>query len=289
MRTAEEQYLALCRRILNEGVWVKNQRTGKRCLTVINADFEYDAANNKFPLLTTRKAFWRQAIGEMLGYLRGYDNAQQFASIGCNTWFSNANETADWLKSPFRKGKDDIGRAYGVQLRGWRNPEGEPVDQFEKVLTVLSKGNDNRRLIMTFHNPGELDRAALDACMHTHHFSVLDQTLFLTSYQRSVDVPLGLAFNMPQTVFLLRVVAQITGLIPGKVFHKLVNCHIYEDQIDLMRVQIERSPYPEPTFHISEKIKGLSDLESWVDPRESTHFWIEGYEHHPHIDYPFSA
>lgn len=288
MKTAEEQYLALCRRILDEGVMIKNERTGKGCLTVINADFEYDASQGKFPLVTTRKAHWRSAVAEMLGYLRGYDNAQQFAAIGCNTWFANANETPAWLDNPHRKGTDDIGRAYGVQLRDWRNPEGEPIDQLKKVVDVLSTGYDNRRLIMTFHNPGELDRAALDACMHTHHFSVLGNTLFLTSYQRSIDVPLGLVFNMPQTVFLLRIVAQITGLKAGKVFHKLVNCHVYEDQIELMREQVQRQPLEEPTFHINEDIKSLKDLETWVDPRSEKDFWVEGYNHHPAIKYPFA-
>lgn len=288
MKAAEDQYLALCRRILDEGVMVKNERTGKGCLTVINADFEYDASQGKFPLVTTRKAYWRSAIAEMLGYLRGYDNAQQFAAIGCNTWFSNANETPAWLDNPHRKGPDDIGRAYGVQLRDWRNPEGKPIDQLKKVVDVLATGYDNRRLIMTFHNPGELDRAALDACMHTHHFSVLGDTLFLTSYQRSIDVPLGLVFNMPQTVFLLRVMAQITGLKAGKVFHKLVNCHLYDDQIELMREQVQRQPFEEPTLHINESIKSLQDLETWVDPQSKTDFWVEGYNHHPAIKYPFA-
>ncbi|MDX2447049.1 MAG: thymidylate synthase, partial [Desulfobacterales bacterium] len=64
-------YLELCRRVINEGVWVKNARTGKRCLTVINADFEYDVNGGHLPVLTTKKLFWKPAIAEMLGYLRG--------------------------------------------------------------------------------------------------------------------------------------------------------------------------------------------------------------------------
>ncbi len=57
-----KQYLDLCRRIVNEGEWVANERTGKRCLTVINADLEYDVANNQFPLITTRKAIGKQRL-----------------------------------------------------------------------------------------------------------------------------------------------------------------------------------------------------------------------------------
>ena len=100
-----KQYLELSRRIIEEGVWVENERTGKRCLTVINADLTYNVDKNEFPLVTTRKSFWKAAIAELLGYLRGYDNAADFRAIGCNTWNANANDNQDWLKNPHRKGE----------------------------------------------------------------------------------------------------------------------------------------------------------------------------------------
>ncbi|MGP1953536.1 MAG: thymidylate synthase, partial [Arsenophonus sp. NC-QC1-MAG3] len=109
-----KQYLDLCHRIIDEGQWVENKRTGVRCLTIINADFEYDVANNQFPLITTRKSFYKVAIAELLGYLRGYSNSAQFRDIGCNTWNANANENQLWLNNPNRKGEDDMGRVYGV-------------------------------------------------------------------------------------------------------------------------------------------------------------------------------
>ena len=122
-----KQYLDLCRRIVNEGEWVANERTGKRCLTVINADLEYDVANNQFPLITTRKSYWKAAIAEFLGYIRGYDNAADFRKLGTKTWDANANENAAWLANPHRKGTDDMGRVYGVQGRAWRKPNGETI------------------------------------------------------------------------------------------------------------------------------------------------------------------
>ena len=76
-----KKYLELCNRVIDEGVWVKNERTGKRCLTVINADFEYDVSDHRLPVLTTKKLFWKPAIAEMLGYLRGYTSAAQFRDI----------------------------------------------------------------------------------------------------------------------------------------------------------------------------------------------------------------
>lgn len=285
--SGEEQYLALCRRILSVGKMVHNARTGKNCLTAINADFEYDASAGELPLITTRKSYWRQAIAEMLGYLRGYDSAAQFRALGCKTWDANANENERWLANPHRRGVDHLGNIYGVQGRRWKNPEGKEIDQFKKIIDNLSRGVDDRFEIMTFINPGEADRGCLNPCMHTHHFSLLDGVLYLTSFQRSIDVPLGLNFNMVQTVWLLRVVAQITGHQPGKVFHKLVNCHLYEDQIELMRdTQLARKPFKPPQLTISSKIKTLEDLETWVTTDD---FSVEGYQCHPAIQYPFSV
>ena len=282
-----KQYLALCQRIVDEGVWIENERTGKRCLTVINADLTYDVANNQFPLITTRKSFWKAAIAELLGYLRGYDNAAQFRAIGCNTWNANANDNQAWLNNPHRKGEDDMGRVYGVQGRRWQKPDGTPIDQLKKIVDDLTKGIDDRGEILTFYNPGEFDMGCLRPCMHTHTFSLLGDTLYLTSYQRSCDVPLGLNFNQVQVFTLLALMAQITGHKAGQAYHKIINAHIYEDQLELMRdVQLKREPFASPQLKINPKIKSLEDLETWVTLDD---FEVIGYEYHDAIQYPFSV
>jgi len=282
-----EQYLALCRRIINDGVWVENQRTGKRCLTIINADLTYDVANNQFPLVTTRKSYWKSAIAEMLGYIRGYDNAADFRKLGTPTWDANANLNTAWLNNSHRKGEDDMGRVYGVQGRAWRTPEGRVIDQLQKLVDNLKQGNDDRGEILTFYNPGEFHLGCLRPCMHTHNFSLLGDTLYLTSYQRSCDVPLGLNFNQCQVFFLLQIVAQITGHQPGLAYHKIVNAHIYEDQLELMRdVQLQREPFPSPQLRVNPKIKSLRDLETWVTLDD---FAVDGYQCHDPIAYPFAV
>ena len=282
-----KQYLALSQRIIDQGSWVENKRTGKKCLTVVNADLSYDVANNQFPIITTRKSFWKAAIAELLGYLRGYDNAADFRKLGTKSWDANANENEDWLSNPARKGKDDMGRVYGVQGRSWRKPDGSGLDQLRKVVDNLSNGVDDRSEILTFYNPGEFDLGCLRPCMHTHTFSLLENTLHLTSYQRSCDVPLGLNFNQIQVFTLLALMAQITGKAPGIAYHKIVNAHIYEDQLDLMRtVQLKREPFELPQLHINFDIKALEDIESWVTLDD---FIVEGYRHHDPIVYPFSV
>lgn len=282
-----KQYLELCQRIVDDGVWVENERTGKRCLTVINADLEYDVANNRFPLVTTRKSFYKAAIAEFLGYIRGYDNAADFRRLGAKTWDANANDNQAWLNNPHRKGPDDMGRVYGVQGRSWAKPEGGRVDQLGKIVDNLSRGIDDRGEILSFYNPGEFDLGCLRPCMHTHTFSLLGDSLYLTSYQRSCDVPLGLNFNQVQVYFFLAIMAQITGHKAGKAYHKIVNAHIYEDQLELMRdVQLKREPYPSPKLIINPDIKSLNDLETWVTVDD---FQVEGYQHHERIAYPFSV
>ncbi|EOV8086676.1 thymidylate synthase [Providencia sp. PROV032] len=280
-------YLDLCQRIIDEGQWVENKRTGVRCLTVINADLEYDVGNNQFPLITTRKSFYKAAIAELLGYLRGYDNAAQFREIGCNTWNANANENHAWLNNPHRKGEDDMGRVYGVQGRSWQRPDGTHLDQLKKVVNNLKNGIDDRAEIITFYNPGEFEMGCLRPCMHTHTFSLLGDTLHLTSYQRSCDVPLGLNFNQVQCFVLLALMARITGHKAGKAYHKIVNAHIYENQLPLMRdVQLKREPFASPSLVINPEIKSLEDLETWVT---SDDFTLEGYQCHEAIKYPFTV
>ncbi|MGB1198073.1 MAG: thymidylate synthase [Thalassotalea sp.] len=282
-----KQYLALCQRIINEGTWVENKRTGKRCLTVINAELNYDVGANAFPMITTRKSYWKAAIAELLGYIRGYDNAADFRSIGCNTWNANANDNEQWLNNEHRKGADDMGRVYGVQGRRWAKPDGGFVDQLKKLVDDLSNGIDDRGEILSFYNPGEFHMGCLRPCMHTHTFSLLGDTLHLTSYQRSCDVPLGLNFNQVQVYVLLALVAQITGNKAGQAYHKIVNAHIYEDQLELMRdVQVKREPFDSPKLIINPNIKSLADLETWVTMDD---FQVEGYQHHPAIAYPFSV
>jgi thymidylate synthase len=111
--------------------------------------------------------------------------------------------------------------------------------------------------------------------------------LHLTSYQRSCDVPLGLNFNQIQVFTLLALVAQITGNLAGLAYHKIVNAHIYEDQLELMRdVQLQREPFGPPQLHINPDIKSLEDIETWVTLKD---FEVDGYEHHDPIAYPFSV
>ena len=281
----EEQYLCLATTILAEGENVYNERTGKYCKTIINADLEYHYKDG-LPLVTTRQCYWKPAIAELIGYIRGYNSAKQFRKLGTKTWDANANINQDWLNNPNRSGKDDMGRVYGVQGRGWVSQDGFHVDQLDKVISNLSQGIDDRGEVVTYWNPGEFNLGCLRPCMHTYTFSLVNKKLYLTVYQRSCDVPLGLTFNTVQAYTMLGLVAMITGSQPGTVYHKIVNAHIYEDQAVNMVTQFMRDPFESPRLHINHDIQSLNDLETWVTLDD---FQVTGYRHHDPIKYEFSV
>lgn len=309
---SEHQYLNLCKRIIEDGTDIYNERTGKTCRTVIGETFTYNVGTGEFPLVTTRKAPYKAAIAEMIGYLRGYNNANDFKALGTPTWLANANENEAWLANPYRNGDGDMGKAYRFReyevlipvqqvtnvgrvvcadIKNKQNPSKPEmhlvkVDQYKNIIDKLTQGIDDRRLIMSAHAPHFKDYACLDACMHTHHFSLIDGVLYLDSFQRSVDCPLGLVFNMVQVYFLLAITAQITGHKAGTARHHMVNCHIYDDQIELMKEQLSRTPYNSPMLKINENIKTLHDLETWVTMDD---FELVNYKHHAPIKYPFAV
>ena len=77
-----QAYLDIGKKILEEGKWIKNKRTGQKTLAIIGATFEHDLSTGTVPVVTTKKLFWKAAIGEMLGYIRGYRSAAQFRALG---------------------------------------------------------------------------------------------------------------------------------------------------------------------------------------------------------------
>lgn len=92
------QYLDLCQRIIEQGTWVANQRTGKKCLTVVNADLTYNVANNEFPLITTRKSYWKAAITQNFRLYRAMIMLRISVNLAQKTWDANANDNIAWFE-----------------------------------------------------------------------------------------------------------------------------------------------------------------------------------------------
>jgi len=282
--TWEMQYLNLIQEIIDNGTVQYNERTGKKCYFYHGDMMKFDLSSGYFPLLTTKKMAVKAMIGELIGFIRATDNAKVFRDLKCNFWNANANESVHWLENPNRKGEDDLGRIYGVQARDWKG-YGNTVDQLKVAVDKLREGLDDRRLIVTHWNPGELDTMALPPCHLLYQFGIRDGHLDLCMYQRSCDVPLGIPMNIASYALLNLLVARITGLKPGIFTHFMWNIHIYEDQYNQVFEQLKRKPFMPPKIEIDENIKSLEDLETWVTP---DNFKLVGYEHHPAIKYEFS-
>lgn len=287
MNKFDETYNNLVLDVINNGDWVDNQRTGKTCQVIHGAMAKYDLTDtDEFPILTTKKMAVKSMIGELLGFIRGYDSAAKFRELKCNFWNANANDSKDWLANPNRKGVDDLGRIYGVQARSWVGPDGDSIDQLKIVIDKLNNNIDDRGLIVTHWNPGELNKMALRPCHSLYQFHLINGVLNLSLYQRSCDVPLGIPMNIASYALLLRLVAQITNKEAGIFTHFMGDTHIYDDQYELLSEQVSRVPFDSPKLIINEEIKTLEDLETWVTVDDIK---VIDYKHHPEIKFPFAA
>jgi thymidylate synthase len=277
----EQQYLELCKVILENGTWIVNERTGKRCLSGRTTIFTYDVGNKDYPMLTTRKVFPKMTLAEPIGYWQGLTSAADFRKLGTKTWDANANKTKEWLSNPNRKGEDDMGKVYGYFGHNFGG-----INQFHKVYNNLKKGIDDRGEIITYWKPDQFNEGCLRPCLHSLQFNLAGDTLDMTASQRSTDVPLGLVANMQQCYLMLYLMARITGHKAGVVTHVLNQPHVYEDQIELLKVQVERQPLDcKPELYVCESIQTWEDI---MDIKNMDKFFVTGYESHESIDFPFS-
>ena len=176
-----QTYLNLLNRILINGQRQSN-RTGIDSIFVPGAMMQFNV-HPFFPAVTTKKLFFKKTVGELIGFLRGYDNAAQFRELGCDIWDQNANKHGTdlngnfvenkWLSNPNRKGEDDLGRVYGVQWRDWRvenSGSSNSIDQVQNVLTKLVEDPTDRRMIINAWRPDEFDQMALPPCHILYQF-----------------------------------------------------------------------------------------------------------------------
>ena len=308
MKTAEQQYIAMLEDCYENGIDVVNERTGLICRTILNQRIQFDG--NEFPLLTTRKMYWKQAIGEMVGYIRGYTNTEQFHLLGVHTWDANALNPA-WAESDIGKAmiKDghDLGVIYGASANAKndvnylgtnlvfcandvvRTITINKQNSYLQICSQLKNGSTDRGLIWSFWNPELFKFGCLRPCMYSHQFSVLDGTLHLTSTQRSCDLPLGGAFNLVQCWFLLNITAKLTGLKVGTVTWNITNAHIYGNQIPLVPIQLERPMYTPPNLIIKDDFDWDVLMEVLDKDNFEDYFELQDYKHHPAIKYPFTT
>jgi len=191
-------------------------------------------------------------------------------------WTDNAE--ADYWK-PKAKFPGDLGRVYGVQWRKWAKTDGTTVDQIANIVSKLKADPNDRRLVVTAWNPGELDQMALPPCHMIFQFFVANGKLSLHMTQRSCDMFLGVPFNIASYALLLAMVAQVTGLEPYECVLTLNDAHIYHEHFDAVKEQLAREPMKLPKLWLNPEVKD-------IDKFTMEDIKLVDYEHHPTIKAP---
>ncbi|HWY32440.1 MAG TPA: thymidylate synthase [Candidatus Acidoferrum sp.] len=271
------QYLDLLKNILENGT-ARGDRTGTGTKGLFGAQLRFDLSKG-FPLVTTRKVFFKGVIYELLWFLAGDTNIKYLTDHNVHIWDSWADENGD------------LGPVYGAQWRDWRAPDNQHIDQITQVIEQIRTNPNSRRHIVSAWNPAVLPdervspqanvkagRAALASCHTLFQFYVADGRLSCQLYQRSADSPVGLVFNIAQYSLLTHMVAQQCDLEPGDFIWTGGDCHIYVNQFDGVKEQLSREPRPLPKLII--KRKPASILEYQFED-----FEMVDYNPHPPIKF----
>jgi thymidylate synthase len=259
------QYHELMQHVLSQGV-KKSDRTGTGTLSVFGYQMRFNLADG-FPMVTTKKLHLKSIIYELLWFLNGSTNNDWLKERGVSIW----NEWA----AP----DGELGPIYGYQWRSWPAPNGQHIDQISEVVNSIKTNPDSRRLIVSAWNVADIPRMALAPCHAFFQFYVADGKLSCQLYQRSADIFLGVPFNIASYALLTHMIAQQCDLEPGEFIWTGGDCHLYNNHLEQVELQLSRKPFALPQLVIGRKPASLFDY-AFDD------FEIEGYECHPHIKAP---
>lgn len=250
-----KQYHDLLEDILNNGE-VKDDRTGVGTISVFGRQLRFDLTVG-FPAVTTKKLAWKSVASELLWFIEGSGDERRLAEIlhesrdieRSTIWTGNA-QAAYW--TPKAKYYGDLGRVYGVQWRDWRG-----VDQLSNLIEGIKTDPNGRRHIITAWNVDELDKMALPPCHVLAQFYVSNGKLSCHMYQRSVDVFLGLPFNIASYALLTHMIAQVCDLKVGELIISTGDTHIYSNHVEQVKEQLSREEYPLPLLFLNPDIKNI--------------------------------
>ena len=265
-------YEDLVRTILREGT-LKSDRTGTGTISLFGRQMRFDLSHS-FPLITTKKVYFRGIAYELLWFLKGSQNVRWLQENRVHIW----DEWAD-------PETGDLGPVYGVQWRSWPAPTPEDphhtIDQIAKVLDLIRTHPDSRRMIVTAWNPAQVDSMALPPCHALFQFYVADGRLSCQLYQRSCDMFLGVPFNIASYALLTLMMAQQADLEPGEFVWTGGDCHIYDNHVEQVLEQLSRKPYPYPTM----RIRKADSIFSY----QYEDFEVVDYQCHPAIKAPVAV
>ncbi len=276
-----KQYLELLQDILDNGE-LKDDRTGVGTHSVFGRHLRFDLRRG-FPAVTTKKLAWKACVGELLWFIEGSSDERRLAEITHGTREGTATIWTPNALSPYWKHKakfeGDLGRVYGVQWRHWNKYRTEKdmgaahkggtrlavdkteVDQLANLIKGLTEDPNGRRHILSAWNVSELDEMALPPCHVMSQFYVnKNKELSCHMYQRSVDVYLGLPFNIASYALLTHLIAQVCDLKVGELIISTGDTHIYQNHLEQVNEQMSREPYELPTLWLNPEIKDINNF-----------------------------
>lgn len=315
----EYQYLDLLAHILESGVEKISHSTGQGLRSVFGAQMRFDLSQG-FPLLTTKKVFYRGIIHELLWFLSGSTNVTYLTRNKVHIWddwayknyceaavrsqkskVKSQNQLKELTLEEFRKKiqKDDkfaekwgeIGPVYGYQWRRWPSKDGSEIDQLKWMIEKIALKPQKKHYVISAWNPEYIYEMArpgesmvIAPCHTFFHVTISKEegTLNLQLYQRSADMFLGVPFNIASYALLTLMLAQVTGYKPGVFVHTFGDAHIYSNHFEQVKEQLEREPRPFPTMKLNPKIDDIDEF-SFED------FELVDYDPYPPIKAPITV
>jgi len=278
----EYQYLQAIRDIIEKGV-AMDDRTGVGTISVFGAQMRFDLRQS-FPLLTTKRTFWRGVMEELLWFVKGDTNAKHLSDKGVKIWDANGSRAFLDGRGLAHREEGDLGPVYGFQWRHFgakyvdmhTDYTGQGVDQLAECIRKIKDDPTDRRILLSAWNPADLSLMALPPCHMFCQFYVANGELSCLMYQRSADMGLGVPFNIASYSLLTCMMAQVCGLRPGDFVHTLGNAHVYKNHVEPLKTQLERTPRPFPLLRINPEVKD-------IDGFTSSDFELLGYSPHGKI------
>jgi thymidylate synthase len=268
MINIDEEYRGLLSGVFHAGK-SKEDRTGVGTRSVFGRTIRHDMRAG-FPLITTKKVNFNHALTEILWILQGRTDLQYLINHRVNYWTPNYEAS----------GRTDgtLGKVYGYQ---WRNFNG--VDQLFNLLLDINKNPDSRRLMVNAWNPADFDDMALPPCHYGFQVYINDGVMDLMWQQRSVDVFLGLPYDIAMYGLLLLMLAKGSGYEPGQLIGQLGDCHLYNNHLEQAKIQLAREPKALPTVDVSFGLKVQEGAGNFLFVPSHNMFKINNYESHPGI------
>jgi thymidylate synthase len=292
MNTEEQQYLNLVKEIIENG-YDEIGRNGKTRVK-FGHYMRFSLRDGTIPILTTKKVAFRPCFEELFWFISGSTDNRLLQEKNVSIW--NGNSTREFLDSRglYDRQVGDLGPVYGFQWRHFNatyidrnlDYEGDGVDQLQNIIDDLKNEDTrgSRRHILTAWNPCQLDAMALPPCHMICQFNVRENKyLSCALFQRSGDVGLGVPFNIASYSLFTHILAKHCGLIADEFVHFLGNCHIYEEHIEPLKVQIQREPMEFPKIEIKRIYENIEDYN--IDDIE----WKTKYVSHEAIKMKMSA